>query len=243
MRGIVVYSLWLTLIEEHRTLPKCLGLTSQLMPLFSYEGKTSKAAYSKRCFFDSPENLDFAASKECSERTTHSINLKFSEYLFYIILHRHNVAIFDIILQTHSMWLTIWLWKSSFPINPIIQAMRVISKIAALCLLRTLWTTCVLIFKVHKFEVYFGHDFRPVTHYGVVIKRCKIAENNRRANIHTYYEATDTFRGLFFKIWANNRFSSLKMQGGPDELGKFSYFGQIDLKMTGMARFMKQHVL
>ena len=59
-----------------------------------------------------------------------------------------------------------------------------------------------------------------------------MVENNRRVNIHIYYEATDTLRGLFFKIWANNRFSFLKMQGGPDELGKFSSLGQIDLKIA-----------
>ena len=51
MRGIVVYSSWLTLTEEHWTLPRCLGLSSQLIPLFSYEGKTSKTAYSKRGFW------------------------------------------------------------------------------------------------------------------------------------------------------------------------------------------------
>ena len=48
--------------------------------------------------------------------------------------------------------------------------------------------------------------------------------------MHTYCEATYTFRGLFYKIWPNNRFLSLKMQGGPDKLGKFSYLRQIDLK-------------
>ena len=42
--------------------------------------------------------------------------------------------------------------------------------------------------------------------------------------------AADTFRGLFFKIWANNIFLFLKMRGGPDKLEKFSYLGHIDLK-------------
>ena len=40
-------------IDAHRrasALPECLGLTSQLIPLFSYEGKTSKTAYGKRDF-------------------------------------------------------------------------------------------------------------------------------------------------------------------------------------------------
>ena len=36
--------------------------------------------------------------------------------------------------------------------------------------------------------------------YGMTIKRWHIAKNNRRVNIHTSYEATDAFRGLFFKI-------------------------------------------
>ena len=34
-----------------------------------------------------------------------------------------------------------------------------------------------------KFLTYFGHNFCPVTHYGMVTKRW-----NRRVNIHTYYE-------------------------------------------------------
>ena len=41
-----------------------------------------------------------------------------------------------------------------------------------------------------------------------------------------------TLRALFFKIRANNRFSFLKIQGGPDELGKFSYLGQKDLEIA-----------
>ena len=55
-----------------------------------------------------------------------------------------------------------------------------------------------------------------------------------RVNIQTYYEAMDTLRGLFFKIWAKNRFSALKMQGrgGHDKLGKFLCLGQIDLKIA-----------
>ena len=40
-------------------------------------------------------------------------------------------------------------------------------------------------------------------------------------NIHTYYQATDTFRGLFFKIVAKNRFSFLKMHGGPTNWANF----------------------
>ena len=93
-----------------------------------------------------------------------------------------------------------------------------------------------------KFSAYFRHNFRPVTHYGMVIKRWNIAENNRRVNIHTYYEATDTFRDLFFKIWANNRFSFLKMQGGPRRIGKIFILRsdrlENSVKMTAMARFI-----
>ena len=67
----------------------------------------------------------------------------------------------------------------------------------------------------------------------MVINRWIIAQNNRKINIYTFYEAADTFRGLFFKIWANKKFSFLKMQGGGgDELGKFSYLGQIDLNIA-----------
>ena len=50
------------------------------------------------------------------------------------------------------MRLTIWLWKSSFAINLIIQAVRVISKIAAVYLLRTLQTTCMPIFKLPPYQ-------------------------------------------------------------------------------------------
>ena len=81
----------------------------------------------------------------------------------------------------------------------------------------------------------------------VVIKRQDTAENNHRVNIvifidNTYYEAIDTLNGLIFKIWAENRFSLVKLQGSPEKLGKFSYLGQIDLKketkMTAMDRFI-----
>ena len=95
---------------------------------------------------------------------------------------------------------------------------------AAICRCRTGQFAAMRPAKCGKFSAYVRHNFRPVTHYGMVIKRWNIAENN------TYYEATDTLGDLFFKIWANDRFSSLKMQGGPDELGNFSYLGQRDLK-------------
>ena len=88
-----------------------------------------------------------------------------------------------------------------------------------------------------KFLAYFGHNFRPVTHYGMVIKRWNIAENNRRVNSHTCYEATDTFRGLFFKIWANNWFLFLRMQGGQIFILKSARL-ENGIKMTAMARLV-----
>ena len=42
-------------------------------------------------------------------------------------------------------------------------------------------------FESGKFSAYFKHNFRPVRHYGRVIKRGTIAENNRRVNVKTYY--------------------------------------------------------
>ena len=57
--------------------------------------------------------------------------------------------------------------------------------------------------KCGKFSTYFGHNFSPVTHYGMAMKmRTIIAENNHSVNINTYYEATVTYGGLFFKLWA-----------------------------------------
>ena len=87
--------------------------------------------------------------------------------------------------------------------------------------------------KCGKFLTYFGHHFRPVTHYGMVIKSWNVAENNRRVIIPTYYEATDTLRGLFLRfgpISSDIRFS--KCNSGPGELSKFSYLDQIDLKIA-----------
>ena len=85
-------------------------------------------------------------------------------------------------------------------------------------------------------------SYRPVTHYGMVIKRWNIAENNRRFDIQTYYEATDTFNDSFFKIWAKNRFSFLKMQGGPRWIGEIFILRSARLensvKMTATARFI-----
>ena len=76
--------------------------------------------------------------------------------------------------------------------------------------------------KCGRFSAYFGRNFRPATH-------STLWDGHKELwNIHTCYEATHNFRGLFFKIWADNRLSFLKMLGGPDGLGKFSYSGQID---------------
>ena len=82
---------------------------------------------------------------------------------------------------------------------------------SAFCHCRTGRFAAMRTAKCGKFSASFRHNFRPATHYGMVIKRRNIAEINRRVNIHTYYEATDTLRGLFFKIWANNTFLFVNM--------------------------------
>ena len=73
-------------------------------------------------------------------------------------------------------------------------------------------------------------------------KEVKYSGKNRRVNIHTYYIATDTFRRLFFKIWAKKRFSFLKMQGGPRRIGQIFILRsdrlENSVKMTAMARFI-----
>ena len=50
------------------------------------------------------------------------------------------------------------------------------------------------------------------------------------------------FRGLFFKFWANNRFSFLKMQEGPQRIGKIFILRsdrlENSIKMTAMGRFI-----
>ena len=51
-------------------------------------------------------------------------------------------------------------------------------------------------------------------------------------NIHIYYEATDTLEAYFSRFGPKTDFNFSKFKGGPDELGKFSYLGQIDLKIA-----------
>ena len=100
--------------------------------------------------------------------------------------------------------------------------------------------------KCGRFSAYFGHNFRPVTHYNInnnmVIERWNTVEDNRRVNIHIYHEATDTCRGLFFKSWANNRFLFLKMQEVPRRIGQIfilrSDRRENSIKITLMARFI-----
>ena len=49
--------------------------------------------------------------------------------------------------------------------------------------------------------------------------------------IHPYYEATDTFRGLFFQdLGQKHILICQKARGSPDKLSKFSYLRQIELK-------------
>ena len=50
-RVIVAYSYGFTLTGGLQTMPNCLGLTSQLFPLFRYEGKTPKTAHDKKGFW------------------------------------------------------------------------------------------------------------------------------------------------------------------------------------------------
>ena len=107
----------------------------------------------------------------------------------------------------------------------------------AFCRSRTGQFAAMSAAKCRKFSTCSGHNFCPVTYYGMVIKRWNIAESNHRVDIHTYYEATDTFRGLFFKIWAKSIFSFLKMQVRQililtsDKL-------ENSMRMTAMARFI-----
>ena len=130
----------------------------------------------------------------------------------------------------------------SDPLNPLDPESLGEGGSSTLCRRPTGQFAAVSAVKCGKFSTYFRHNFFPVTHCRMVIKRWNIAENNRRVNIHTYYEATDTFRDLFFKIWANNRFSFLKMQGGPRRIGKIFILRsdrlENSVKMTAMARFI-----
>ena len=74
---------------------------------------------------------------------------------------------------------------------------------------------------------FFGHNFCSITHFGMVMKGWNAVET--MVNIHTYYESTDNFSGLFFKVWPKtNNFHLSKCRRSPDELGKFSYLGKID---------------
>ena len=50
-------------------------------------------------------------------------------------------------------------------------------------------------------------------------------------NIHIYYEATDTLEAYFSRFGPKTDFNFSKCQG-PEELGKFSYLGQIDLTIA-----------
>ena len=68
-------------------------------------------------FLNCSENVDFASSKECLERTKNWINLKFSEYLLYIVLLWYDVAMLDIILQTRFMRWILLCGKSSLAIK------------------------------------------------------------------------------------------------------------------------------
>ena len=57
-----------------------------------------------------------------------------------------------------------------------------------------------------------------------------------------YYEATDTLGGLLFKIWSNNRFFFLKIEGGLRRIRQIFILRsdrlENSIKMTVMARFI-----
>ena len=76
--------------------------------------------------------------------------------------------------------------------------------------------------KFGKFSTYVGHNFCQVTHYGMILKRWNIAENNCMVNIHIYNEATDSLEAYFLRFGPKTDFHLSKCKG-PEELGKFSY--------------------
>ena len=86
--------------------------------------------------------------------------------------------------------------------------------------------------KCGKFLAYFRHNFRPVKHYGMVTKRWNIAKYNCRVDVHTYYKATDIWEAYCSRFGPITDFRFSGCKGSPDELGKFSYLGQIDLKIA-----------
>ena len=68
----------------------------------------------------------------------------------------------------------------------------------------------------------FWTQFLPShTHYGMVMNRWNIAENIRTINFHPHSQ----------NLGQKQIFNS-QIQGGPEELGKFSYLGQIDLAIA-----------
>ena len=75
----------------------------------------------------------------------------------------------------------------------------------------------------------------PITHYGMVVKSWNIVGNNRRVTVQKYHQATDTLSGLFFKVYAKNRFSFVKMQEEPWGIEQISILSQIDLKIALIA--------